>query len=148
MVVPGPTRFGFMRPSPVGPRLLPLLRSPTLWYPLSNTLPTVRAFFATPGVQIVWLPGPLLPLQTTYVCRLVQTLSSSLLESESVPFWPNPVAPPLTLTTSGAAVPHSEAFDMKSMPLSIHEFRPVLVLPQILPTRMCCVLPTPVATPR
>ena len=48
---PGATTFGFMRPSPVGPRLLVVEMSPTVWYPLSSTLPTVRAFLATPGFR-------------------------------------------------------------------------------------------------
>jgi hypothetical protein len=73
-VWPGATTFGFMRRSPVGPRLLEVVTSPAVWYPLSYTLPTVRAFFATAGLPIVEAPGPSLPALTMYIWRLIQTL--------------------------------------------------------------------------
>ena len=104
---------------------------------------------ATPGDQIVWAFGPVLPLHTTYVWWLVHTLSSSFLDVESVPVRPLPAAPPLMLMTWGGPLSQWLASDMKSMPLSIHAFCPVPVLPQILAARMrFSVLPTPGATPR
>ena len=96
-----------MRPSPVGPWLLSPLMSPMVPSPASRTLPTVSAFLATPALQIVPAPGPLLPEHTTHVWRASHTRWSSPRERASVPVWFMPVAPPLTLTTCGRSLPQS-----------------------------------------